>query len=407
MRASHKKRLERRDFLQHGLIGLAALLARPVVGCGSDSGGADNGGAGGAPKLRSRFSEIGPLAEPDVNGVAVPEGFTARIVARSGQRVLDTSDYNWHTFPDGGATFATDDGGWIYVSNSELPLGSGGVGALRFDKEGTLVGAYPILQGSSGNCAGGKMPWNVWLSCEEVDNGKVFECDPFGNEAAVERPALGIFKHEAACYDPSNHHVYLSEDQSDGRFYRFVPDALAPNGFADLGAGQLEVMQVGADEHVVWLPVPDPQLTGTTPTRLQVAESTAFRGGEGLFHHDGVVYLSTKGDNRIWAYDIAAQTMHVLYDPTTSDNPILTGVDNLTASCCGDILVAEDGGDMQIVALLPDGTLKPIMQIPSHTGSEVTGPAFDPSGTRLYFSSQRGEGGGITYEISGPFHSLA
>jgi hypothetical protein len=166
-------------------------------------------------------------------------------------------------------------------------------------------------------------------------------------------------------------------------------------------------MQVGADERAVWLPVPDPQFTGAAPTRLQVAESTAFRGGEGLFHHDGVVYLSTKGDNRIWAYDIAAQKMHVLYDPTTSGNPILTGVDNVTGSCCGDILVAEDGGDMQIVALLPDGTLKPIMQIPSHTGSEVTGPAFDPSGTRLYFSSQRGEGGGITYEISGPFHSLA
>jgi hypothetical protein len=28
-------------------------------------------------------------------------------------------------------------------------------------------------------------------------------------------------------------------------------------------------------------------------------------------------------------------------------------------------------------------------------------------GTRLYFSSQRGDGGGMTYEVSGPFHGPA
>ena len=62
---------------------------------------------------------------------------------------------------------------------------------------------------------------------------------------------------------------------------------------------------------------------------------------------------------------------------------------------------------MQIVAFAPTGEIVPIVQIEGHDGSEVAGPAFDPSGTRLYFSSQRGAGipptGGITYEISGPF----
>ncbi len=64
---------------------------------------------------------------------------------------------------------------------------------------------------------------------------------------------------------------------------------------------------------------------------------------------------------------------------------------------------------MQIVAILPDGTLKPVVQVMGHDGSEICGPAFDPSGTRLYFSSQRGSGtsGGITFEITGPFHSPA
>src|SRR5688572_20206073 len=100
MGAIRKKGLERRDFLQHGLIGLAALLARPLAGCSSDSDDADNGGTGGTPKLRSRFSEIGPLEAPDVNGVSLPAGFTSRVVARASQKPLETAEYNWHVFPD-------------------------------------------------------------------------------------------------------------------------------------------------------------------------------------------------------------------------------------------------------------------------------------------------------------------
>lgn len=53
------------------------------------------------------------------------------------------------------------------------------------------------------------------------------------------------------------------------------------------------------------------------------------------------------------------------------------------------------------------GNVLPIMQLVGHDDSEVTGPAFDPSLTRLYFSSQRGTTGssasGVTFEISGPF----
>ena len=48
-------------------------------------------------------------------------------------------------------------------------------------------------------------------------------------------------------------------------------------------------------------------------------------------------------------------------------------------------------------------------QVVGHRASELAGPAFDPSGTRLYISSQRGPGGffteGITFEITGPFAS--
>ena len=73
--------------------------------------------------------------------------------------------------------------------------------------------------------------------------------------------------------------------------------------------------------------------------------------------------------------------------------------------------VAEDGGDMQVVGLAPDGSAFVLLQLVGQDGSELTGPAFSPDGTRLYLSSQRGPvaGGnhGITYEVRGAFAGVA
>ena len=71
---------------------------------------------------------IGPLLPPDSNGIRLPQGFTSRILAVS---LLPVAGYTWHEFPDGGATFAQPDGGWIYVSNSEsAAVFSGGASAI-------------------------------------------------------------------------------------------------------------------------------------------------------------------------------------------------------------------------------------------------------------------------------------
>jgi secreted PhoX family phosphatase len=80
-------------------------------------------------------------------------------------------------------------------------------------------------------------------------------------------------------------------------------------------------------------------------------------------------------------------------------------VDNLTASSRGDLIVAEDGDDMELVLITPDREMAPLLRVVGQDASELAGPAFDPSGRRLYVSSQRGgpDGFGITYEIRGPF----
>jgi hypothetical protein len=62
---------------------------------------------------------------------------------------------------------------------------------------------------------------------------------------------------------------------------------------------------------------------------------------------------------------------------------------------------------MEICTITPGDIVAPFLRVTGQSGSEITGPAFTPAGNRLYFSSRRGtSGGGITYEITGPFPNL-
>lgn len=341
-------------------------------------------------------SPYGPLLAADEHGVELPRGFTSRVVARSADAVAGTS-YTWHGAPDGGACFA-DGPGWIYVSNAELSGGAGGTGAIRFDETGKITDAYEILAGTSRNCAGGGTPWRTWLSCEEVDDGFVFETDPWGTRPAARRDAMGRFTHEAAACDPVRKVVYLTEDEPDGGFYRFIPTK-----WPNLAGGVLQIM-TERNGGPIWVDVPDPVPASDRPTRTQLAETKHFKGGEGAYYRNGCCYFTTRGDNRVWAYHAEANTLDVIHD---GGSP-LRGVDNLTTDVhAGDLYVAEDGGDMEICLITPDDVVAPFLRVTSQPASELCGVAFNPAGDRMYFSSQRGPSGdnhgGFTYEISGPF----
>lgn len=397
--------LSRRQFISAGSTGVAALALGPSLLSMTQ------------PLQAQSLAELGDLMAPDDLGVRLPQGFSARVVAAAGQRLQKDrwwrrTSYRWHTYPDGGATFPVNDGGWVYVSNSEtISFLGAGASAIRFNAQGVVEDAYRILGGTNSNCAGGPTPWNTWLSCEEIDFGRVYECDPYGQYGAQVRPALGYFKHEAVAVDTLFGHLYLTEDEGDGRLYRFIPDGLNSAGQLNLDAGVLQVAAVDSFGYVSWMDVPNPTPSILqTPTREQVPESTAFDGGEGIWYSNGSVYFTTKGDNRVWQLDTNLNQLTIVYDATSAENPVLTGVDNITVSSGGDLLVAEDGGDMQIVVIDSDGNVAPFMQIVGQDDSEITGPAFSPDGSRLYFSSQRGSaifgggnGLGITYEITGPF----
>ena len=391
--------MQRRDFLKMaGAIGLAVPIAAACEITRVDFGALDSSG---------------------VANLLVPAGFTARKLATSGQVVKrsDNSDtsYTWHPNPDGGGVFPiltpAPDGvsspsltGWIYTSNSERTSAGSAVGALRFDAAGNVVDAYSIHQGAQNNCAGGVIPTTSgfrWVTCEEREDGFAVECDPYQPGDGIERPAMGRFYREAVAADPVNHRIYQTEDRSDGCFYRFTPTT-----WGDLSSGLLEVMTDLGGGAVGWATVPDPD-GNPTNTRSQDVGATkkVFNGGEGCWYTDGSVYFTTKGDNRVWRYATDTDVLTVVYDDSGGSfaNPRhLTGADNVVATTTNRVFVAEDGGNMEIVGLdVATGATYPIIRY-AVSGSEITGPAFSPDGSRLYFSSQRNPG--ETFEVTGPWN---
>ncbi|WP_068276016.1 alkaline phosphatase PhoX [Aldersonia kunmingensis] len=358
-------RLNRRGFLER-----TALGGLVVAFAGSVDVLAHPAAAGAAPRNALGY---GPLL-PDPNRIlALPPGFTYRVVSQSGQTLLDDGT-PVPSDPDANGVF-----GSTVVTNHEIgsdepfgvptlegltydPGARGGTTTATIAPDGHRLGQYVSLAGTVNNCAGGITPWGTWLTCEETearagdgaftrDHGYVFEVHP-GNQQAnhgrspVPLKFLGRYAHEAVAVDPGSNAIYLTEDATgpNGLFYRWTPPAgfiggqgalhgLAGNATAGTLAamacfdgGRLvpdlsEALTPGARYGVRWIPVPDRDAKSTS-TRKQFGsgEVTRSRKLEGQWWGDGGAYFvasyarssdgsTAEHDGQVWFYDPRTETV--------------------------------------------------------------------------------------------------
>jgi len=330
----------RRSFLGRGA----------AAGLGIAFAGSIDAIAGTAAHAATRSATgYGPLV-PDPAGIlALPEGFSYRIVAEAGTTVMEDGAPT-PTDQDGMGLFATAFGSTL-VNNHEIsgneqppvpvvpglvydPKSKGGTTNIDVDASGRRLREYVSVTGTENNCAGGVTPWGTWLTCEETetragatrdkDHGYVFEVSPIQAEnpgnANVPLKFLGRYAHEAVAVDPGTNVVYLTEDANTphGLYFRWVPPAGFPGGkgaLVDLArspggdtAGSLQAMscsrgsrhitdlsqatQPGTQYKVEWVDVPDRNGIPTS-VRKQFTDDqvTRSRKLEGQWWADGGVYF--------------------------------------------------------------------------------------------------------------------
>jgi secreted PhoX family phosphatase len=422
-----RARITRRAVLQGG--GAAALGA--IAGC-----------AGGAAQPISEESVAdapSPLPADPQGILELPEGFTYQVLSRTGDRMHD--GYRTPGRPDAMGCFEGADGTIVLMRNHEVfrgdvarspyfpdqqppteaydPEGTGGVTRLVLDPETLAVrSSNLVLAGTFWNCAGGLSPWG-WLTCEEtVDpgHGYVFICATDAERVSAPQriPAYGRMRHEAATVDPATMIAYLTEDQGDACFYRFVPSDPSKPFVGTLQALRITsrpAFDTGAlravDEPLVvdWVDIDQPD-SEQDDVRLQGQAKGAalFRRTEGMWLAGDQVFLTaTVGGpisrGQILRLTLGEQsTLEVVAEATDPD--ALDMPDNLCVSPDGMLYVAEDGlGGNFLRRVRLDGSVVPFARNALSIG-EMAGPCFSPDGRTLFVNLQED---GLTIAIRGPF----
>ncbi|MEO6570687.1 MAG: alkaline phosphatase PhoX [Ilumatobacteraceae bacterium] len=441
----------RRDILRHSALTGAAIAV------GASFSGIPFGSVveAAANRPRGRRTGYGPLAADRAGILDLPHGFHYRILAKGG----DGYTTGFSTYDDGqklagdadgAASFPMGRSGIVLVTNHELstdelaervpltfhgdpvptydPGAAGGTSNIVMDKHGRVVSTYPSLAGTFNNCGGGPTPWGTWLTCEEnqsfvtKQHGYVFEVDPAGLlTTAQPYIAMGRFNHEAVGIDPATGIAYMTEDNGNGLFYRFVPtdtsqrhgslghggalSAMHAEGLSRLG----EVTTVGTSVRVSWTPIANPDQANLNAT---LANDTVTRSTklEGVWYGNGVVYFCSSYETvpglehvgQIWALDPKSDTITlVAYIPV--GEPTFDSPDNITVAPNGQMILCEDGdGEQYLIGLDPRSGELWAFARNAMGENEFAGANFSPDGSTLFVSIQNPS---TTFAITGPWMS--
>ncbi|MEV0279799.1 alkaline phosphatase PhoX [Streptomyces sp. NPDC050610] len=355
--------VSRRDFAKRSaytgagvvLAGSAGVLASAPGALAADTEQVEAGPSDEHDRRHGGRAGYGPLVPDPAGLLALPAGFSYRVITRAGVTKLESGEFTPSNH-DGTAAFEGRRGVTLLVNNHELggprakwphpvpladglvydPAAAGGCTVVEVGAPGTgpqgrgHVAEWVGIAGTSTNCAGGCTPWGTWLTCEETedkagqngmtkDHGYVFEVDPYDRRAARgPKPlkAFGRYAHEAAVVDPQRGHVFLTEDAAgpNGLLYRWAPPRGFEHGRGELrrladDAGVLQAFRCfdsggrfvddlaratkpGTVYGVDWVDVPDRDAR-TVPVRKQFTggQVTRARKLEGMWWGDGGVYV--------------------------------------------------------------------------------------------------------------------
>lgn len=254
---SRRSFLKNTSFVSLGFIGLNQFINNHTV-------------AESISELAAQM-RFGPLVSQQGDILALPEGFTHKVISRHGDMMSDgLISPGMH---DGMGAFPLSNDRIMLIRNHEIspgpqptsPFGPqnqhigkitkskvydyakgertclGGTTSFIYnEKSGKVELEYLSLVGTVRNCAGGMTPWNSWITCEESefkkgalnsalekDHGYNFEV-PVSETIQLTDPqpikAMGRFVHEAVAVHPQNGIVYQTEDSDTGIFYRYLPN---------------------------------------------------------------------------------------------------------------------------------------------------------------------------------------
>lgn len=428
-----------------------------------------------APAHVDEVPGYGPLV-PDPHGIFdLPQGFSYRVISQAGETMSDgfLAPYKM----DGMGCFGLDGERVALVRNHELQPGDANFGPFGLQQRlaprfagrraydsgpggaplpgGTTTLVYNLraqrlesqhlsLVGTAVNCAGGTTPWGSWLTCEETnlrageaarrDHGWVFEVPAAGGDLAEPEPirAMGRFRHEATCIDPRTGVVYLTEDQDEGLFYRYLPSdrrrlgrggRLQALGFrgapADTRNWTGERFAPRSWRDAVWI-----DLEGTDSPeddlrrRGAVKGAAVFARGEGVHWGRGELYFTcTSGGTakigQIMRYIPSAREGQTgeheapgrLQLFLESRNPLaLDFADNITVAPWGHLIACEDKYTETRVnhlkGITPEGRVYTLGRNTFEGDAELAGACFSPDGSTLFVNIYWP---GMTLAVTGPW----
>lgn len=415
----------------------------------------------GLSKAAEGYGPLGPVSD-EATGLPLlhlPEGFRYTSFGWTG----DLMDGGIRTprAHDGMAAFESPDGSVALIRNHEISRGpafapgaaydpgaGGGTTTITFDPHaGRVTSTRASLTGSLRNCAGGRTPWNSWLTCEETTlgagdepgltkaHGYVFEVPLDAPPSCEPIVDMGRFVHEAVAVDPESSVVYQTEDRSRAGLYRFTPRT--PRRLGD--GGRLQMLAIdgrpklnlrsgqrqGGRYGIHWVDIPDParaHVSSSARDQTGVFRQGFDRGGavfgrlEGAWYSDGRVFVtSTDGGaarmGQVWELDIAQQQLRLVFESPGA--AVLNMPDNLVVSPRGGLVLCEDGTANPCVhGLTRDGQIvlfarNNVVLSGERNGirgdfrnREFAGATFSPDGRWLFLNVQTP---GITFAVTGPW----